>query len=138
MAHFAADEDYDRWRVPHAAFHRALTVHSGARFDALLVQLMEHSERYRRMHFGQTFSDQSNIDHREILDACKASDPDLASALLARHLARTVFDIVELVEPTYDLAALREVLADVSATTGQPVEVPKRAKSARKAARPRR
>src|SRR4051794_12056347 len=135
MAHFAADDDYDRWRVPHAAFHRALTVHSGSRFDALLVQLMEHSERYRRMHFGQTFSDQATVDHREILDAAKSSDPDLASARLARHLARTVFEIVELVEPAYDLAALREVLADVAHVTGHPVEVEARVKSARKTAR---
>jgi DNA-binding GntR family transcriptional regulator len=135
MAHFAADDDYDRWRVPHQAFHRGLTIHSGARFDALLVQLLEHSERYRRMHFGQTFSDQGTIDHREILDAAKASDADLASALLARHLARTVFEIVELVEPTYELAALREVLADIAATTGHPIEVKTRAKTARKAGR---
>jgi DNA-binding GntR family transcriptional regulator len=135
MAHFAAAEDYDRWRVPHAAFHRGLTIHSGTRFDALLIQLLEHSERYRRMHFGQTFSDQGTIDHREILDACEAKDPDLAAALLARHLARTVFEIVDLVEPTYELAALREVLDDVERVTGHPVEVKARAKSARKPAR---
>jgi GntR family transcriptional regulator, rspAB operon transcriptional repressor len=135
MAHFAAAEDYDRWRVPHAAFHRGLTIHSGTRFDALLIQLLEHSERYRRMHFGQTFSDQGTIDHREILDACEAKDPDLAAALLARHLARTVFEIVDLVEPTYELAALREVLDDVARVTGHPVEVKARARSARKGAR---
>src|SRR4051794_30978717 len=123
MAHFAAADDYARWYVPHQAFHRGLTRRAGARFDALLVQLFDHAERYRRMHFGRRFSTQSTTDHRDILDACEAGDADLASALLGRHLARTVFDIVEVVEPEYDLAALRQVLDDVSRTTGHPAGV---------------
>jgi DNA-binding GntR family transcriptional regulator len=132
MAHFAGAEDYARWYVPHQAFHRGLTQRAGARFDALLLQLFDHAERYRRMHFGRQFSTQSTTDHREILDACKAGDAGLASALLGRHLARTVYGIVEVVEPTYDLAALRLVLADLSQTTGHPtaVEPPAAAKKA--------
>jgi DNA-binding GntR family transcriptional regulator len=123
MAHFAGDEDYARWYVPHQAFHRGLTQRAGARFDALLLQLFDHAERYRRMHFGHQFNTQSITDHREILDACKAADADLASALLGRHLARTVYGIVEIVEPEYDLAALRKVLADLATTTGHETAV---------------
>jgi DNA-binding GntR family transcriptional regulator len=123
MAHFAAADDYARWYVPHQAFHRGLTQRAGARFDALLVQLFDHAERYRRMHFGPKFSTQSTTDHREILDACKAQDAELASALLGRHLARTVFGIVEVVEAEYDLAALRQVLDDLSRTTGHSTSV---------------
>jgi DNA-binding GntR family transcriptional regulator len=123
MAHFAGAEDYGRWYVPHQAFHRGLTQRAGARFDALLLQLFDHAERYRRIHFGHQFSTQSTHDHREILDACKAADADLASALLGRHLARTVVGIVEIVEPAYDLAALRAVLEDLEKTTGHPTSV---------------
>ena len=140
MAHFAAADDYARWYVPHQAFHRGLTQRAGARFDALLQQLFDHAERYRRMHFGRQFSAQSTTDHREILDACKAGDADLASALLGRHLARTIYGIVELVEPDYDLAALRRVLADLSTTTGHPADVepatPPRRSSGSRRARP--
>lgn len=123
MAHFAAAEDYARWHVPHQAFHRALSRRAGARFDALLLQLFDHAERYRRMHLGHELSTQSTADHREILDACKAGDADLASALLGRHLARTVYGIVAIVEPEHDLAALRQVLADLATTTGRETAV---------------
>ncbi|HVP01678.1 MAG TPA: GntR family transcriptional regulator [Solirubrobacteraceae bacterium] len=118
MAHFAELGEYRGWHVPHMAFHRGLTVYAGPRFNALLVQLFEHAERYRRMHFGRLLSEQSTTDHRAILDAVKAADRDLAAALLARHLARTVFGIIELVDPAYAPDALRAVLDDVSATTG--------------------
>ena len=118
MAHFAETDDYARWYVPHQAFHRGLSAYAGPRFNALLAQLSEHAERYRRMHFGMSFSQQSTKDHRDILDAAKAGRTDVASALLARHLARTVFGIVELVEPGYELAGLREVLADITTMTG--------------------
>jgi DNA-binding GntR family transcriptional regulator len=123
MAHFAAAEDYARWYVPHQAFHRGLTQRAGARFDALLLQLFDHAERYRRMHFGHQFNEQSITDHREILDACKAADADLASALLGRHLARTAYGIAEIVDPDYELTALRLVLADLQTTTGHETAV---------------
>jgi DNA-binding GntR family transcriptional regulator len=126
MAHFAAADDYARWYVPHVAFHKGLTAHAGPRFAATLTQLSEHAERYRRMHFGQTFSSQSTKDHREILDAAKASDRDLAAALLARHLARTVFGIIELVEPAYAPEGLQAVLDDVEETTGHAADVPRK------------
>jgi GntR family transcriptional regulator, rspAB operon transcriptional repressor len=130
MAHFAADDDYTRWYVPHHAFHRGLTQRAGARFDALLLQLFDHAQRYRRMHFGRRISP---TDHREILDACEVGDADLASALLGRHLARTVFGIVKVVQPEYELATLRQVLDDLTKTTGHSaaVEPPAKKKAAR-------
>ena len=118
MGHFAAADDYARWHVPHQAFHAGLWRRAGSRFDALLARLFDHAERYRRIHFGPRFSEQSTTDHREILDACKASESDLACALLGRHLARTVLGIVEIVDPGYELTLLPRVLDDVATTTG--------------------
>jgi DNA-binding GntR family transcriptional regulator len=120
MAHFAEADDHARWYVPHQAFHRGLTQRAGARFDALLQQLFDHAERYRRMHFGRKFSTQSTTDHRDILDAVKGGDTDRASALLGVHLARTVYGIVEVVDASYELTALQLVLADLARTTGHP------------------
>jgi DNA-binding GntR family transcriptional regulator len=122
MAHHAADDDYGRWYIPHRAFHRALTARAGTRFDSLLGQLFEHAERYRRLHFGRALSKQATVDHREILDACKSGDRDLAAARLARHLARTAFGIFELMDPAYEPSKLRQVLTDVSATVGHATE----------------
>jgi DNA-binding GntR family transcriptional regulator len=100
--------------IPHRAFHRALTAHAGERYGALLVQLFDHAERYRRMHFGASVvSRRTTADHRAILDACKEGDTDLAGIRLAEHLAHTVLDIFQQRAPEFDPAALRRVLGDV-------------------------
>jgi GntR family transcriptional regulator, rspAB operon transcriptional repressor len=114
MAHFAQVEDYRRWTVPHQAFHRALIAPAGERFTAVLGQLFDHAERYRRMHIGHGPSAWATKDHRAILNACKAGDRDAAGRRLAQHLARTAFELVEHLEPGYEPALLRETLADVS------------------------
>ncbi len=79
MAHYADERDYRRWTGPHQAFHRGLTAPAGARFAAVLAQLLDHAERYRRMHIGHGPSAWATKDHRVILDACKARDRDQAA-----------------------------------------------------------
>jgi DNA-binding GntR family transcriptional regulator len=112
MAHYAEIKDYRRWGVPHRRFHRLLTVHAGERLNALLDQLFDHSERYRRLHIGHGPSAWATAGHREILDACKEGDRAGCGSLLASHLARTAFEVSELLDPAYDPARLREALAD--------------------------
>jgi DNA-binding GntR family transcriptional regulator len=114
MTHFAEAGDYARWNVPHAAFHRGLTAQAGARVNALLGQLFDHAERYRRLHVAKAESAYFMAGHREILDACKARDRELAGRLLARHLSRTAFDVIEMLDPEHDAARLRQTLADVA------------------------
>ena len=114
MAHFAEVKDYRRWVVPHRAYHRALTEPAGERCNALLGQLFDHSERYRRLHIGHGPSAWATKDHRAILDACKEGDREKAGRLLANHFARTAFELVELLEPGYEPALLRETLGDVA------------------------
>jgi DNA-binding GntR family transcriptional regulator len=48
MDYFAAEADYDRWQVPHRAFHLGLAAYAGARFRATISELSDHAERYRR------------------------------------------------------------------------------------------
>jgi DNA-binding GntR family transcriptional regulator len=117
MAHYAGAKDYRRWVVPHAAFHRALTARAGDRFTALLGQLFDHAERYRRMHVGHGPSAWATKDHRAILDACKASDREQAGRLLAQHFARTAFELIELLDSDYAPERLRDALTDVAAAT---------------------
>jgi DNA-binding GntR family transcriptional regulator len=113
MAHYAQAKDYRRWTVPHTAFHHTLTARAGDRFSALLAQLFDHAERYRRMHIGHGPTAWATADHRAILDACKAADREAAARLLAAHFARTAFELIELLDGEYDPARLRETLADV-------------------------
>jgi DNA-binding GntR family transcriptional regulator len=114
MAHYAEAKDYRRWVVPHQAFHRALTAPAGDRFTALLTQLFDHAERYRRMHIGHGPSAWATKDHRDILDACKARDRERAGCLLAHHFARTAFELIEILEPGREPALLRDTMADVA------------------------
>jgi DNA-binding GntR family transcriptional regulator len=113
MAHFAEVKDYRRWVVPHRAFHAQLTAPAGERLNDLLVQLFDHAERYRRLHIGHGPSAWATAGHREILDACKAGERELAARLLAGHFARTAFEAAELLQPGYDPVSLRTTLADI-------------------------
>lgn len=127
MAHYASAKDYRRWTVPHSAFHRQLTSPAGERIGEVLAQLFDHAERYRRMHIGHGPSAWATTNHRDILDACKAGDRDGAAAALASHLARTGFEVSELLDPGYDPIELRTTLIDL----GADIPKPKRKKRAR-------
>jgi DNA-binding GntR family transcriptional regulator len=114
MDHYAEAEDYDGWVVPHAAFHAQLTGLAGARFAALLAQLFDHAERYRRLHIVHG-PGAWGADHRAILGAVKDGDADRAAPLLAQHFARTAFEVIQYIEPDRDAALLKQVLADLGA-----------------------
>ena len=114
MAHYAEQRDMRRWLVPHAEYHRQLTDLAGERFSALLSQLFDHAERYRRLHLGHGPSAWATADHREILDAVKTGTGPRCR-LLAQHLSRTAFEVAEILQPGCDLATLRQVLEEVGA-----------------------
>ena len=115
MAHFAQEKDYARWQQPHSAFHRGLTAPAGARVNAMLAQLSDHAERYRRVHIARSPKAWQTAGHREILDAAKRGDREGAARLMAAHLSSNAFDVMELLEPGYDAARLRQTLEDVGA-----------------------
>jgi DNA-binding GntR family transcriptional regulator len=81
----------------------------------VLGQMFDHAERYRRLHIGHGPSAWATAGHREILDACKLGDRERSAALLASHLARTGFEVLELLDHTYDPARLTTALLDVGA-----------------------
>ena len=78
--------------------------------------MFDHAERYRRLHIGHGPSAWATAGHREILDACKAGEREKTASLLASHLARTGFEVAELLEPGYDAGALRAALQDAGGT----------------------
>lgn len=115
MTHFAREKDYARWQGPHSAFHRGLTAPAGTRVNATLAQLSDHVERYRRVHIARSPKAWLTAGHREILNAAKKRDRDLAGRLIAGHLSATAFDVIELLEPGYEAARLRQTLQDIGA-----------------------
>jgi DNA-binding GntR family transcriptional regulator len=119
MAHFADTNDYARWQQPHTAFHRGLTAPAGARVNAMLRQLSDHAERYRRLHVAHSPEPWQTAGHREILDTAKLGDLESAPRLMAEHLSSNAFDVIELLEPGYDAARLRQTLEDLGARGGR-------------------
>ena len=116
MAHHAKARDYERWQVPHRAFHAALVAGSGARMTGWLSRLYDHAERYRWLY---TVSQEPRgwgvgvAEHRAILDACENRDADTGAVALASHLGRTAFGVIARIEPRYEAFSLRTTLASL-------------------------
>jgi DNA-binding GntR family transcriptional regulator len=103
MATFADAEDYEQWEGPHRELHRGFVSKAGDRVTRLLSELSYHAERYRRFYTikGQAWSDGLD-EHRGILDACLAGDPDEGAKRLATHLRHTAVAVIEMIEPGYE------------------------------------
>src|SRR5437899_1548142 len=90
MEHHHKADDAAALRSPHRAFHARLVAAAGPRVRAEIAELADHAERYR-MRFGAFGHwDERRAEHRAILDAAAAGNPDSAADRLAEHYARTV------------------------------------------------
>jgi GntR family transcriptional regulator, rspAB operon transcriptional repressor len=115
MEHFAASSDYERWEVPHQAFHQALVVKAGPRFALTLAELSDHGERYRRYYteHARRSWERGAREHRAILAAVKLADPEASAHNLVAHLAHTVHSVIALIDPGYEPLMLDSVLTSV-------------------------
>ncbi len=112
MEEFAEAEDYEGWEVPHHAFHAALVAHAGNRLEAMIFQLYDHAERYRRAFMLETSRawDKSMAEHREIFEVCREGDPAAASERLARHYSVTALSLSAAMAPEHEPLAVRTAL----------------------------
>ena len=118
MAHFAEAKDYARWTLPHNAFHRGLTAPAGdARQRAAAASSPTTSSATgactSRARPKAWLTDRPPRDPRR---RARRGDRELSAAPARRApVARTAFDVMELLEPGYDGARLRQTLEDVGA-----------------------
>lgn len=103
------------WHELHVVFHRQLVMHCPATILDTIGVWQTRASRYRlgyiRLFAGSPRSRSlGEREHREILDACAARDAQLASTLLARHLARTALTLATELHPEHDPAVLRAAL----------------------------
>jgi len=120
MDHFARSGDYERWEVPHVAFHQALVNPAGSRFALTLAELSDHGERYRRFYaeHGSQSWERGAREHRAILAAVQDIDPESSAALLVFHLAQTVYRVIEMIDPNFRPTLLDTILADLPRPAG--------------------
>jgi DNA-binding GntR family transcriptional regulator len=113
MRHYQRADDAAGFRVPHRAFHHRLTAGSGTRVSAQIDELSDHSERYRRRFIQSGRWEDSDAEHRGILDAATAGDATLAARRLAEHHAHTAALTLHMLDPDHDPTRLRATIAAV-------------------------
>ncbi len=120
MGRHAARRDYVAWDAPHRSFHQAMTRRAGDRFGVTVGQLIDQCARFRRLRVSRMWSDETEEEHRLLLDACSSRDIDRATWLLSEHLSETAFALLRTVDPDYPADTLRAVVAPLSAPGDTP------------------
>jgi DNA-binding GntR family transcriptional regulator len=87
MSHYISFEHFDRMEHPHLEFHRALAVGAGPALVKAISDLTDRIARYRWANptVVQSHWETRTKEHRAILDAAIAGDPELVIAHLIRH-----------------------------------------------------
>lgn len=89
------------WYLDHEAFHMRLFEGSGMpRLTELIKNLRAQSEPYVRMavHVDQKFRANSKGQHKSLVSAIRAHDPDLAAQVVEEHLMTTRNRLSEILE----------------------------------------
>jgi DNA-binding GntR family transcriptional regulator len=115
LATLAEAGDVDGWELKHRAFHAHLVYGGGKRLSALLTELYDHAERYRRLYITGEPRAMSigTSEHEAIVDACRSRDAPRAAAELARHLSRTALMALMQIAPEHEPAMVRKTLRAV-------------------------
>jgi DNA-binding GntR family transcriptional regulator len=115
MDHYMRVDDQPGMRAPHHSFHHILVAAAGPRVSEMIAQLFDHAERYR-LRYGGVLGvwDHRRAEHRAIIDAAAAGDPDLAALRLSEHYARTAALVFAGLDPGHDLARLRTTIQTVA------------------------
>jgi DNA-binding GntR family transcriptional regulator len=109
-------EDIDAWDVAHASFHTRLVDGCGPVLRRQIRLMMSRAYRYRRMSvlgerpFGWATGE---AEHESILRAAHARDPRKAATLLAVHLARSAFSVLDHLEPGGQAPAITAALRTI-------------------------
>jgi DNA-binding GntR family transcriptional regulator len=92
--------DMETFRTHHRSFHMGLTSLAGARIDRILIDLWDHSERYRLAYLHYDYAERGNAlidrlevsqdEHRQMRDAAVAGDGETCASILVSHLTRTL------------------------------------------------
>lgn len=115
MAELPTPEEYERWEVPHRAFHLGLVAHAGTRILTTIAQLSDHAERYRRFYSTEAPRgfERGMREHRAIVEACLEGDAGAAAERLARHYSSIALGTLAVLAPEYDPVLVRTALHSV-------------------------
>lgn len=91
LAEYDLAEDAGQWTACNWRFHTALCAPCGRPTLLALIQAnFANADRFLRLRLSQaTGKERPQIEHREILAACRAGDAARAAALLEAHIAKS-------------------------------------------------
>ena len=91
----------DEWTAAHRAFHEALVAACDSPWLLRLRELLyAQSERYRRLSVPAARRDRNvEAEHRALMEAALARDPERATRLMAEHLSLTAALLKDIAEP---------------------------------------
>jgi DNA-binding GntR family transcriptional regulator len=112
---YALVGDWEGFERPHRDFHMKITSGVGPSYTEQLVRLFTHGTRYRRA-YGKIVTAKgraavSQAEHREILDAIEAYEPERAAAVVAIQTARTAIEIAAEIDREHPMDKVRTTLA---------------------------
>jgi DNA-binding GntR family transcriptional regulator len=113
MAQAGRAQDIAAWEPVHRRFHRRLISGCDEALARIIDPVADRTERYRRTSLYRSAArtwEIGNDEHESIVDACEARDAELASVLLARHLARSALTVLAKIAPDEDPMAVRSAL----------------------------
>lgn len=119
MDHYTRAGDPIRFDGPHAEFHARFVSAGGARLTTALAQLFDHAARYRLAYGAEhpTGYGDRRAEHRAMIEAAAAGDPDATVARMVEHYAYTAAGVISELDPEHTptvlLAAVTAVAPDV-------------------------
>ncbi|HTK07522.1 MAG TPA: GntR family transcriptional regulator [Ktedonobacteraceae bacterium] len=106
--------NFAEWQKAHRTFHCILSSHAGQELSRIIQTLIERAERYfyvyRPRNSRVWWSHASEIEHRQLLQACMQHSSNEAARLVARHLAAFANTILTELEPAHHTGAIQTAL----------------------------
>ena len=112
MRHAAERENLNSWLQADLRFHAGAFVHAGAPLNARVKRVCDENQYYLRFLLSRENVPWARIDeeHDAILNACAARNGDLASKLIARHLAGGHITLLANVMPDKEPSMIRAAM----------------------------
>ncbi len=144
MDHYVRTGDIERLDTPHRAFHARFVSAAGSRLTSAIAPLFDHAERYRLAAGAAARSPEEayperRAEHRAIIDAAAAGDPQATARSIAIHYGRTAQRVITSLDPRHDPILLRTAVESVDPTAVAVLWPPRnrsRAEARRKGANP--
>jgi DNA-binding GntR family transcriptional regulator len=122
MDHYGARRDFERFEVPHRAFHALLVSRAGARTRRLTEVLSDHAERYRRVYLSRPVAyEVSREDHMTMLQSALDGEVDECVRQMVAHYMRTATGVAKQLDPDHRLGRLDIARQMALAETRHPV-----------------